>query len=285
MTTPAIFMDGKLQMGMQIRGGPWKTIPLATRDVNPALVFANEHQLARAASYQRLADKIVDDEEWNQTRHVFVTSPNNKDGKTSTAFNLAWALSTRAKPILFVELNFHKPQLRGMLGNPRIRYGIDSVLRGIASGKESVFSLVNDDLHVCAMRDPLKKSELKRFLPAFDLFLAWAKREYQWIVFDCPPVLSSSWNAWFDKNGNSVLLVARSERTPAVNVQRASVRLGKRLKGVVLNGASPVSPMAPPATDNATTPTEAAQIPASNTPQVAPPISAQVQVEEPVTVG
>ena len=32
MTTPAIFMDGKLQMGMQIRGGPWKTIPLATRE-------------------------------------------------------------------------------------------------------------------------------------------------------------------------------------------------------------------------------------------------------------
>jgi Mrp family chromosome partitioning ATPase len=55
------------------------------------------------------------------------------------------------------------------------------------------------------------------------------------VVLDCPPVLSSSWNEWFRERAASVLLVVRSEKTPAVDVRRASRRLEHALKGVVLN--------------------------------------------------
>jgi Mrp family chromosome partitioning ATPase len=235
MISSAILGDGKLQMGMQIRGGPWKIVPLASRDVNPALVFANEQQAPRAASYQALADKIIEDEEWQDSRQIFVSSPDDGDGKTSTAFNLAWALSTRTKPVLLAELNLKRPDLRNMLGNPRIRYGVDCVLKGISAEKESVFSLVSEDLHVAAVRDKMGRSEIKRFQPLFDSFLDWAGKEYQWVVLDCPPVLSSSWNEWFKERAASVLLVVRSEKTPAVDVRRASRRLEHALKGVVLN--------------------------------------------------
>jgi protein-tyrosine kinase len=238
MTTPAFFVDGKLQMGMQIRGGPWKIVPLVSSDVNPALVFANERQAVRAPSYQTLADRIIEDKGWDQSRQIFVSSPDKGDGKTSTAFNLAWALSTRAKPVLLVELNLGKPRLRSMLGMPSIRYGVDCVLRGIASEKESVFTLVNEDLQVAAVRDSMRGSEIKRFQSSFDSFIDWAKKEYKWIVFDCPPVLSRSWNEWFQDRADSVLLIARSKETPAVDVRRAARRLGFRLKGVVLNNTN-----------------------------------------------
>jgi len=235
MSSQVALGDGKLQMGMQIRGGPWKIVPLASRDVNPALVFANEQQAPRAASYQALADKIIEDPEWKDSRRIFVTSPDDGDGKTSTAFNLAWALSTRTKPVLLAELNLGRPDLRNMLGKPRIRYGVDCVLRGISSEKESVFSLVSEDFHVAAVRDKMARSEVKRFQPLFDSFLDWARKEYQWVVLDCPPVLSNRWNDWFKAHATSVLLVVRNEKTPAVDVRRASRRLEQALKGVVLN--------------------------------------------------
>jgi Mrp family chromosome partitioning ATPase len=237
MTTPAYFADGTLQMGMQIRGGPWQTFPLASRDVSPALVFASEKQAARAPGYQALADKIIEDRAWSAARQIFVTSPDRGDGRTSTAFNLAWALSTRVKPVLLAELNLGEPRMRAMLGKPRIRYGIDCVLRGIASGKESVFSLVTEDLHVAAVRDAMNRSEIKRFQPSVDSFIDWALGEYKWVVFDCPPVLSRSWKGWFAEHADPVLLLARSEKTPAIDVRRASRRLGSSLKGVVLNSA------------------------------------------------
>lgn len=233
--TPDFFTDGKLKMGMQIRGGPWKIVPLPSQSMDPALVFASERQAVRAASYEKLAANIIEDQEWNATRQVFVTSPDPGDGKTSSAFNLAWALSTRAKPVLLVELNLRQPKFGAMLGNPRIRYGVDSVLRGIASAKECVFSLVNEDLHVAAVRDEMTRSEIRRLQPSFGALIEWAQKEYQWVVFDCPPVLSPSWNGWYDANARSVLMIVRSEHTPAVDVRRASKRLGERLKGVALN--------------------------------------------------
>lgn len=235
MNAQAMLGDGALRMGMQIRGGPWKIVPLASNDVNPVLVFANEAQSARAASYQSLAEKIADDPDWNDSRQVFVSSPDEGDGKTSTAFNLAWALSTRAKPVLLTEMNLGRPGLRDMLGKPRIRYGIDCVLRKIATEKESVFSLVHDDLHVAAARDALARSEIRRFQPELDSFLSWARKEYQWIIVDCPPVLSHQWNDWLKERAGSVLLVVRSGKTPGVDVRRASGRLGRSLKGVVIN--------------------------------------------------
>ena len=239
MSAQGFLVDGKLQMGMQIRGGPWKIIPLPSEDIDPALVFASEQQAARAASYQALADKIIEDKEWPASHRIFVTSPDAGDGKTSTAFNLAWALSTRVKPILLTELNLGRPRFCSMLGKPRIRYGVDCALKGISTEKESVFSLVNEDLHVAAIRDTMGRGEMKRFQPLFNSFLNWAQKEYQWIVLDCPPVLSSAWNHWLNEQAVSALLIVRSRKTPAVDVSRASRRLGKRLRGVVLNQNSP----------------------------------------------
>jgi Mrp family chromosome partitioning ATPase len=101
-----------------------------------------------------------------------------------------------------------------------------------------VFTLVNEDLQVAAVRDSMRGSEIKRFQSSFDSFIDWAKKEYKWIVFDCPPVLSRSWNEWFQDRADSVLLIARSKETPAVDVRRAARRLGFRLKGVVLNNTN-----------------------------------------------
>jgi Mrp family chromosome partitioning ATPase len=235
MSTQGLLVDGKLQMGVQIRGGPWRIIPLPSKDIDPALVFADEQQAVRAASYQSLADRILEDAEWPSSHRVFITSPDEGDGKTSTAFNLAWAFSTRVKPVLLVELNLARPRFCSMLGKPRIRYGVDCALKGVSTEKESVFSLVNADLHVAAIRDAMRGSEIRQLQPLFNSFLKWAEKEYQWVVLDCPPVLSRAWNSWLNVHADPALLIVRSRKTPAVDVTRASRRLSRKLRGVVLN--------------------------------------------------
>jgi hypothetical protein len=54
-------------------------------------------------------------------------------------------------------------------------------------------------------------------------------------VLDCPPVLSRAWNSWLNVHADPALLIVRSRKTPAVDVTRASRRLSRKLRGVVLN--------------------------------------------------
>jgi len=234
MSTAAL-KPGALEMGLQIRGGPRHMVPLAGRDLDAGLIFADESQASRAPSYESLAEKIAENDRWKASRKIFVTSPGAREGKSCTAFNLGWTLASRFGSVLVVELNLERPDMRRLLGGARLRYGIDSALRGIASREESAFTLGSESLQVAAVRDPMSGRLVRRFLPEADLFLGWATEHYQWVVIDCPSVLSSRWTQWFRRNAADVLLLARAGRTPGLRLRRAARRLGDSLQGVVLN--------------------------------------------------
>ncbi|MFT4114206.1 tyrosine-protein kinase family protein [Silvibacterium sp.] len=239
MSTSAVVESPQIEMGTLIRNGPRQLVPLDGRYLDPALVFAGGEESRRLQGYLALAAKIAGEDAWKATRTIFVTSPDSEDGRTSTAFNLGWALASRAEegslPVLVVELDLQQPSMRRMLGNPRIRYGIDCALREIASEEESTFTLVNERLHISAVRDRIPGNQARKVLRKAEPFLEWAAQEYAWVVVDCPPVLSKRWTKWHREHAKDVLLLVRSGWTPAVRVRRAAKRLGQALRGVVLN--------------------------------------------------
>jgi len=240
MNAGVIAEESRLALSVAIGRGPKKVIELNKKDLHPALTFAHRRTNASAeveiASYRRVVDNLLRDDKW-QPRQVFVSSPKAGDGKTSTAFNLAWALSMQQKSVLLIELNFARPRFRSVLGDLRIRYGLDGALQGSAKPEDSVFSLGDSGLHVSAVRDALDKSGIKRRLPSLSNFIGWASESYEWLVFDCPPVLSSGWTGWFRENANPVLMVVRAHKTPLLEVRRAAQQLGPSLKGTLLNDA------------------------------------------------
>jgi Mrp family chromosome partitioning ATPase len=242
MTTHAIVEERRITLQMPIGGGLRKVVELASRDIDPTLTFANDRAVAGAASYQALADNLSY-RDWWMPRKIFVTSPGEGDGKTCTAFNLAWALSTHAKSVLLVELDVARPRFRSILGDLRIRYGVDSALRGSVKPGESVFSLGNTGLSVAAVRDAMTAGDIKRHLPAATQFIDWASRTYDWIVLDCPPALSPKWNHWFGESAQPALLVVREQHTPSRLIRKAVHRLGKGLKGVLLNDSANAEPI------------------------------------------
>lgn len=234
-TPEAVAPETSLSVSLPIGGGPRKTVALAKKDIHPALIFAQNN--IEPAAYKQVTERLLGDERWRSQR-VFISSPAVDDGKTITAFNLAWALNLRKKPVLLVELNFARPRFRSMLGKLRIRYGIDSALHGAVKPEESVFSLGSDGLHISAVRDTLKAAETARHLKSLDGFLDWASDNYDWVILDCPPVLSPAWVKWFEQHANPVLMVVRAGHTPLLQVRRAKQRLGESLQGALLNDAA-----------------------------------------------
>jgi Mrp family chromosome partitioning ATPase len=223
----------ELSLIMPVGDGRLEAVHLPREGVHSALLFANEQSPADA-SYRDVADRLLADGWWNPQR-IFVTSPTAGDGKTCTAFNLAWALSTRGASVLLAELNFERPRFSSVLGGVKIRSGVDCAIRRLVSPADCVFSIGDESLGVSAVKNAMARRELNTHLPMLRSFLNWANDRYEWLVLDCPPVLSSGWNSWFRQNAQPALLVIREQYTPEVQARQATRRLGAGLMGVLLN--------------------------------------------------
>ena len=231
-------MPGKgLSLSMPIGDGRLEFVDLPTEAINPALLFANEQSSADAASYRNVADQLLSGDWWSP-RRIFVTSPTAGDGKTCTAFNLAWTLSARQASVLLVELNFERPRFRSVLGDLQIRFGVDCAITRLANPADSVFSIRNTLLSFSAVKNAMRMGELKQHLPRLASYLNWGCNNFDWLILDCPPVLSFAWNHWFRACARPALLVVREQRTPAVQVRQATSRLGASLKGFLMNDAA-----------------------------------------------
>jgi Mrp family chromosome partitioning ATPase len=233
MATQHVIPASRFSLSMPVGDGRLEAVDLPREGIHPALLFANEQSPA-AASYQAVADRLLAGGWWNP-RRIFVTSPAVGDGKTCTAFNLAWALTTRGASVLLAELNFERPRFSAVLGNLPIRFGVDSTMRRFASPADSVFLMGDESLGVAAVKNAMPRSEQKSYLPLLASFLNWGHDRYDWLILDCPPVLSPGWNKWFRQYACPALLVVREQHTPEVQVRKAASRLGAGLKGVLLN--------------------------------------------------
>jgi len=232
--TQLLIPQNRLSLDMPTGRGLRKVVEVSCKDMNPALMIAGRQSELAAEDYHNLAAKLLTENYWTG-RRVFVTSPAAGDGKTCTAFNLAWALSKQGKSVLLAELNFARPQFRTVLGGLRIWYGIDCALRGSAKPSDSVFSMGGNGVDVCAVRDAARSGQLKEYLPRLDAFLGWFTDKYDWIILDCPAVLSREWNSWFREFADPALLVVREQQTPLVEIRKTTKLLGSQLKGILLN--------------------------------------------------
>jgi Mrp family chromosome partitioning ATPase len=235
MTTQSLIPERQLWLNVPAGAGKREVVQVPAKDIHPALVFAGAELPPAAANYLRVADNLVAGDWWTP-RRIFVTSPTSGDGKTCTSFNLAWALTARGQSVLLLELNFSRPQFRTLLGDLRIWRGIEWTLRGWATIADSVFSIGTNGPEVCAVKDAVHSSELiMEHLHSLRSFLDQCAEKYDWLILDCPSVLSHGWNAWFRKYAGPTLLVVREEQTPLVEVRNAASVLGGNLKAVLLN--------------------------------------------------
>ena len=235
MATQRVIPASRLALSMPLGDGRLEAVDLPREGLHPSLLFANGQSPAHA-SYQAVADRLLAGDWWNP-RRIFVTSPTVGDGKTCTAFNLAWALTTRGASVLLAELNFEQPRFTSVLGNLPIRFGVDCAMRRFASPADCVFLMGDESMGVAAVKNAMPRSELKSHLPLLASFLNWGHDRYDWLILDCPSVVSAGWNQWFRQYARPALLVVREQYTPEIQVRRATSRLGDGLKGVLLNDA------------------------------------------------
>jgi capsular exopolysaccharide synthesis family protein len=159
------------------------------------------------------------------------------EGKSTTAFNLAYVCAQQGEKVLLVDADLRRPVQHTILGVSN-RFGLTNVLLRDVPVEETIKTTSVPNLHFLpsgrlprtslGVLDPKRISELVHSL----------KMKYDIIIFDTPPLVGISDSAVIAKEMDGVVLVVQYRKYPRDMIIRAKQMLdtlGVPQVGVVLN--------------------------------------------------
>jgi Mrp family chromosome partitioning ATPase len=187
---------------------------------------------AEEEHYAQIVDRLLAMD--SSSRQVLVTSPNAGEGKSVTAMNLAYAFHARGIPVLLAELSFERPVFAEVFGSSPTPFGIRDVL-AIDMPLNSVVCELMDGLKVALAGSASYPQPLLVPGPAFDRLVSEARANYEWTIFDAPPVASIPDVTALAKAVGIPLVVARARETSSHSLLKAIERIDRAETTVVLN--------------------------------------------------
>jgi len=172
-------------------------------------------------------------------RTFAITSAVLGEGKTTTTLNLATVLAQAGSRVVVVDADLRRPATHAHL-NGTLSPGLTEVLVHGRPWREVVHDVEDvEGLHV--IHGGKKPDNPGALLDSdrFQRLLSELKEEYDYVVFDVPPVLAVADAAAFFSGLDAVFLLVQWRRCPVEVVLAARdqiVRLGANLRGVIFNG-------------------------------------------------
>jgi polysaccharide biosynthesis transport protein len=165
---------------------------------------------------------------------IVITSTLPREGKTTTAANLAVVFSQIGKGVLLIDADLRKPRLRKMF-KTHGEVGLVNYLTGNAPVEEIIQETSIPHLSIIESGPiPPNPSELLASERMRQL-LAWGRESYAFVILDSPPVLAVTDAVVLATNADGVVLTIHGGVTPREVVQRAAERL--RMSNIHVLGA------------------------------------------------
>jgi capsular exopolysaccharide synthesis family protein len=188
-------------------------------------------------AYRSLRTNIQFSDIDHPKRLLLITSSASKEGKSTSAVNLAITLSQMGSSVLLVDSDLRRPSLHSFFGLDKT-YGLSNLLVGSLAFSDVVKHTGIDKLDVITSGDiPPNPAELVAS-ESMKNFLADARTNYQYVVVDSPPVIAVTDAAVLATRVDGTILVVSSAYTNKRDLQRAvslirGVRSG--VMGAILN--------------------------------------------------
>ncbi len=216
--------------------GKYPELRLKGNDEKSMLVFATDSSGIPADQYRTVVKRLVSTK--GIGHRLLITSPGAQDGKSTSAANLAWSLSERGNKVLLMEFDLRRPRFREIFGASPARVGLEAVLRGDSPLEDSICRVSGTSLYLSSVVKP--QEDAAKILQTHYLkdSLTWAQKQFDWLVFDAPPVLPVSDVVELTSHTDSVLMIVRARSTKTALLKRAIHALGESLHFVVVNDSN-----------------------------------------------
>lgn len=186
------------------------------------------------AKYERVVAKLLSA---GDTGHysLAVTSSVSGEGVSTACVGLAVALATStAGKVLLVDANLRRPSLHEWFGAPP-GPGLGDLVAG--SAHQPVFGTKVPNLWLLPSGVAQKHPAQLMTSEAARVQIQGFRTHFDYVVIDCPPVLSTVEAASVCRLADGVIIVLRAGLTPREDVSRTKGLLaGAPIMGVILNG-------------------------------------------------
>jgi capsular exopolysaccharide synthesis family protein len=169
---------------------------------------------------------------------IQITSPNEGDGKTTLATNLAVSLCQSGRKVLLVDADLRRARAHRALGLPA-GPGLASVIAGKTEPLEAILEsgIPGLSLLPCGPLPPNPAELLTS--PRFKELLDFLRERYDFILIDTPSLLAVTDPSVVAPRVDGVILTVRltgNARPAAERAREILTTLGAKLLGVVVNG-------------------------------------------------
>ena len=168
---------------------------------------------------------------------IYITSAEEREGKSTVAANLAIQMSDLEKKILLIDLSLENPSLGGMfLQNVDYSRTLNALYKGEATIQDAVVSLTG---YLDLLPAVLERNAVNLDSALFD-FIQKLSQNYEYVIIDTPALSQSSDMLRLNQVAEAVLFVIRYDAAPLPVIRDALDQLDKsgiRILGTVVSAS------------------------------------------------
>jgi capsular exopolysaccharide synthesis family protein len=195
----------------------------------------NHHMFSESVRTLRTSLQLLNIEKPSQV--ILVTSSVPREGKSTVAINLAFALGQLSK-VLLLDTDLRKPTLAKQFGLPGFQPGVANIISGSHTLNECIVADEATNVSIlCAGTLPPNPQELLAS-SRFGAMMEQLRNSFDYIVVDSAPIQAVSDSIVVSKHCDSLVYVVKADSTSynMINIGLSRfIEVGHRIDGVVLN--------------------------------------------------
>jgi len=214
---------------------PADEVALRLGRLDQRLVAFHDFDPQAIAPYNQLAISLISAAYSRKLRRVLIASAQYGDGRTIVTLNLAAALARAGQRVLVVESDFLRPSALRLVGVDAETGLAEAISQGLAPSHAMVW-LKPIGFNLLPTRAQAENSAELLASPVFEVMMQMLMPEFDFILFDSPPLLAVADASLLELHTDATLLVIRQGRTSTSQMAKAIALLNEeRLLGAVLN--------------------------------------------------
>jgi capsular exopolysaccharide synthesis family protein len=197
--------------------------------LNPDSVIAEQYRSIRANIHFSCGSLIK--------RTLLITSPNDGEGKSTTAVNLAVSMAQQNERVLLIDANLRRPSVHTTFKSDNT-IGFTSVLKGLASLEDAIYKTEIGRLDILPSGPiPTFQSELLAAERLVEI-LTKALEVYHYVLLDSPSILEVADTKILAHKCDGVVLVLNPGKTKlkdTIESKKVLEFANSKIVGVILN--------------------------------------------------